>query len=207
MIKKLIITLMLMANLAVCQQMQAQECDANFTYSINSENGLFVTLVPNDLESITVLYWYLDGIFLSTATELLYTFEESGSHLVCLQVVTASEDTCIRCMNICVDMATDMDTSTASIGGVDMQHPRFELFPNPPSDKLVLRFNLQEIKGKSEINFNIVDVEGKILNTIVYQAYHGDNELLIDVADLRAGTYFLNIQSDQFFESQKFIKK
>lgn len=207
MIKKIVFVLMAMFSVAAYQNVQAQECDANFTYSISSENGLFVTFVPNDLVSTAVLNWYLDGIFLSAGTELLYTFEESGSHQVCLQVVTASEDTCITCMNICVDTATYMDTSTASIGGVHMQHPKFELFPNPPSDKLLVRFHMQQIKGEPVFNLNIVNVEGKILKNIKYRAYTGDNELQIDVADFPAGVYFVTIQSDQLYESHKFIKR
>lgn len=207
MIKKIIITLMVMMGWGICQNVQAQECNANFTYCINSEHGLFVTFTPNDLSSTASLTWFLDGFVISTGTEVLYHFAESGSHVVCLEVITESEDTCIRCMNICVDMAIDLDTSTTSIGGASIENSKFELYPNPTLDNLVIKFKNDEIKINTEINFKISDVDGRVLKTIMHKAKYGENELVIDVADFPVGVYFIHIQSDQLYESHKFIKK
>lgn len=207
MIKKFIIILMAMINCFIYQKAQAQECNANFTYTINSENGLFVTLEPNELSTIASATWYFDGVPISSSLELLHTFPESGSHFVCLKVISTSDDTCIRCMNICVDMAIDLDTSTTSVGSMDMYKSKFELFPNPSLDYVVVQFNTQEFHINTEINFKISDVDGRVLKTIMHKAKYGENELVIDVADLPVGVYFIHIQSDQLYESHKFIKK
>lgn len=207
MIKKIIITLIVMMSLGICQNVQAQECNADFTYSINSENGLLVNFVPNDLSSIASTVWFLDGIVISFGTEVLYHFAESGSHVVCLEVITPSEDTCIRCMNICVDMAIEFDTSATSIGAASIENPKFELYPNPTLDNLVIKFKNDEIKMNTEISLKIMDVEGRVLKTILYKTKYDDNEININVADLPEGTYFINIQSDLLFESHKFVKK
>ncbi|MFN0189901.1 MAG: T9SS type A sorting domain-containing protein [Bacteroidia bacterium] len=76
-----------------------------------------------------------------------------------------------------------------------------KLFPNPCKDKLHLQFNSA---GKSS-TITIYDLQGR--NIVMNEIEHNSNTTTLDVENLEAGTYILQIRNgDQLFR-KKFVKK
>lgn len=205
--KYLILLILTILNLSIIQNLNAQSCNANFTYSVNTDYGLQLKIEPNDLLSILSTEWYLDGVLLSYSPEVIHTFPSSGSHIVCLKVVDTAGDTCIRCINICVNMAFDGDTVSTSISTPNINKSVFEIYPNPTFNKVSIQFNTNDIKINTEYSVKIIDVAGQVQKSIVYRTKIGENEISLYVADLPIGIYLINISSDEISESHKFVKQ
>ncbi len=65
----------------------------------------------------------------------------------------------------------------------------FELYPNPASDRITLRYT----GDKSLENASIIDLNGKLINTIDLKDMQSEKN--IDVAKLASGIYFIRINS------------
>jgi len=75
------------------------------------------------------------------------------------------------------------------------------VFPNPTSDKLYL--NVQNA-GNFEYQVIVYDLMGKVV--IPQSTYHG-NKSLIDLHELKAGLYFLNVRMDNESRTFKIVKE
>ncbi len=75
------------------------------------------------------------------------------------------------------------------------------LFPIPASNELQLDLNLRDSK---EINWTIIDVTGKQIQTMDMMAAQGT--LNIDISTLSTGTYFLELLVDGQVSQYQFLK-
>ena len=84
------------------------------------------------------------------------------------------------------------------IAGVEENAIKFEMYPNPVSDKLHIatEANIEEI--------SIYDIYGR---TMRQQVNKTTGQQVIDVADLGNGIYFINIKTDKGNIVRRFIKK
>ncbi len=80
------------------------------------------------------------------------------------------------------------------------------LFPNPCQSRFSVRFYLRHA---SRIKYSIQDIHGKLLlerNSSLYLP-HGVHDIDIDVSDLPAGIYFLNLRGNDGVTTRKLIRQ
>lgn len=67
------------------------------------------------------------------------------------------------------------------------------LYPNPTEGDVTVRF---DAANAQEVNMQVVDVTGKVINTNVINANTGSNIVVIGTEDFAPGMYFLNISGN-----------
>ncbi|HBS85019.1 MAG: hypothetical protein A2W91_07270 [Bacteroidetes bacterium GWF2_38_335] len=77
------------------------------------------------------------------------------------------------------------------------------VYPNPVVSNLKVAFNADV---ESEFSISIVDISGRKLRSIATMGNNGHNEIEFDVADLKTGIYFVNIECSYAKEVIRFIK-
>lgn len=88
----------------------------------------------------------------------------------------------------------------AGISNIDVK-----ITPNPVSDVAVIRYNME---SNSNINFQIYDLQGKLVKTInLSNQPAGTNEISIDASAFGAGTYLIRMTAGTQQSSSKFIVK
>jgi hypothetical protein len=75
------------------------------------------------------------------------------------------------------------------------------VYPNPTNDKTII--NLSGVTDKLEIS--IFDIQGKCIEKQIKQPLNGYLETSIDVSNLKKGTYFINLKSNQYKQTKKLI--
>lgn len=66
-----------------------------------------------------------------------------------------------------------------------------EIYPNPAHDRLNIHF---EGYGSERLNIELLDPTGRVVYSQTTNVKKGDNQLLLDVKDIAAGSYFLNLE-------------
>lgn len=80
----------------------------------------------------------------------------------------------------------------------------FELFPNPSQSSVTLRFNL---KRTQEVQVLLYDLQGRLLQEVqTGSLVSGIKELNFSVADLPAGPYFLQINTEDQQERMRLLR-
>ncbi|TSA36178.1 MAG: T9SS C-terminal target domain-containing protein [Porphyromonadaceae bacterium] len=88
----------------------------------------------------------------------------------------------------------------AGISNIDVK-----ITPNPVSDVAIIRYNME---NNSNIDFQIYDLQGKLVKTInLSNQPAGANELSIDASAFGAGTYLIRMTAGTQQASSKFVVK
>ena len=82
-----------------------------------------------------------------------------------------------------------------------MQQTKIELFPNPATDQLNVVVNSNEEK---QVELVVTDLAGRVIGVESTNLFEGKNQLLVKVADLSGGIYFIEIKGLDWVE--KFVK-
>ncbi len=82
------------------------------------------------------------------------------------------------------------------------QNTKFKLQPNPANDytRVILDSDIAE-----NISLNIYDAMGKIVRTQTAKTIIGHNEFVVETQGLPSGCYYLSLQSNNIFGSQKLV--
>jgi hypothetical protein len=79
-----------------------------------------------------------------------------------------------------------------------------EVFPNPVYDITWVKFNLDK---PQTVSLSISDVTGRVVKNIEAENFQaGENEITIDLSELKKGFYFCKINSNNKFKNLKIIK-
>jgi len=78
------------------------------------------------------------------------------------------------------------------------------LYPNPTDGELNVSFSASKNK---DMQFQVLDITGKIIQNNVVNAVQGANLVLLDTQIFAAGSYFLKIMSDDHFKTLPFVIK
>jgi len=82
---------------------------------------------------------------------------------------------------------------------------RINVYPNPASDKLTIRWN-DELSSESK--FQIVDNNGLVVFEIQwFSSLEGKNYKTLDISGLKRGVYFLKSSDGNSYKTVRFIKK
>ncbi len=93
-------------------------------------------------------------------------------------------------------------TETSANAQVPDEMQIFMVFPNPTNEKLTAKFGLAE---NSNVTFEIVDLQGRNLETYNYKGEAGLHTFIIDVSKLNEGSYILRGMLGNKLEIRKFV--
>lgn len=81
------------------------------------------------------------------------------------------------------------------------EHGKFNLFPNPAKDQLIISFDQEK---QTAIYVSVVDVLGK---EVLLKESNGAEQITLNVSELKQGIYFVKVTSDDKTTLRKFIKQ
>jgi predicted nucleic acid-binding Zn-ribbon protein len=130
------------------------------------------------------------------------TTEARAPGTICVTVVYLSGCRAKKCIILGADVSTlKDDNSTSALAS----NTSVSLFPNPAGN--LLNVNLDGLNSFGQIEFVILDLNGR---PVKKQLYDGDNSSLftqIDLSDLIAGNYILSISTDSEVKALRFSKQ
>ena len=103
--------------------------------------------------------------------------------------------------------STDALLSTPGNDGPvkDNVQVNLNLYPNPVQDQATVDFNLAT---NGTVQLQVFNLNGQVVQQVTSKDLQaGANKLVFDVQDLPRGTYILRLQSENFSETTKFIKR
>lgn len=135
------------------------------------------------------IQWYKDGIAIDGATQSSYTITAAGSY-----TVTAGPEVCPD--NTATSLPIIVEMKECNLGSENPQTSQFAIYPNPATSIITIA------NAEAHSSYAIYDVTGKkiISGTI------NNNNPVIAVDALEAGTYLLQLTGEQTRASQLFIK-
>lgn len=80
----------------------------------------------------------------------------------------------------------------------------FSFYPNPATDNITLNYSLEQ---SAKLNYSIYDLTGKLVQTESANRFPGKQQQNIDISNLQAGTYLLNVNANGNLTTKRFIKK
>lgn len=144
---------------------------------------------------------------------------ENGANFETLEIISAQENQTIYTANILknkgsyyrlkmVDENNNISYSNILSVSCDFKNEAAQstiLFPNPINDII----NIKYTSDKNEsINFDIINVQGQVMYSNIFQAQTGENVYTFNSINLVNGVYFLRLKSNEKTpESIKFIVK
>ena len=84
------------------------------------------------------------------------------------------------------------------------QSINFEVFPNPVSDQVNIKFELAE---KSAINLAIYSVDGRLVYQVADGSFQGQTQFTVPTKEFNAGIYILKLSTDKDTVVRKFSKE
>ncbi|MBN8695161.1 MAG: T9SS type A sorting domain-containing protein [Bacteroidetes bacterium] len=166
-------------------------CDSSVTTTliVNSVNvGTFVSGNTITATATGATYQWIDcttGDSINGETNQNFTATTNGDYAVIVE------------QNGCIDTSNCVSIIVTNIGEWEEIH--FEIFPNPATDKLFVKYN-----SKGSRLINILDITGRA----IYSGQYDDDFSEIEISKFVAGIYFIRITDSNSHNSiKKFIKK
>ncbi|HTL81679.1 MAG TPA: T9SS type A sorting domain-containing protein [Bacteroidia bacterium] len=168
---------------------------------------LHVGLNPNVPAYVGVWIDWNDDLTFGNG-ELMYLSSSQITHTTVVVNVPQGPDTVImrvRCANVSMgpcDSVTSGETEDYRVvvidaSGINEQDQlSWNFYPNPASDALHI-----SLPGNTEAEISIVDLQGNVVRRISSK----QKNVVLDVADLAAGMYFIRFESGSISETRKFV--
>jgi hypothetical protein len=101
------------------------------------------------------------------------------------------------------------DALLSTPGSDNLEKDKFQaninLYPNPVQDQATVDFNLET---NGTVQLQVFNLSGQVVQQVTSKDLQaGANRIAFDVQDLPRGTYILRLQSENFSETTKFIKR
>lgn len=180
-----------------------------FVYEINEDDGILT--IVNDSPFTppgTTYYWDFGDSTYSTEAFPSHEYENTGLYSVCLTITSAAPTgggICVNtfCLTVGIQlfggqttdgMTLNVISETATSISEEVENiSDITLFPNPASNNLTIRFNLN---SREEFIATIYDLSGRIVqsNTKIFSS--GKNELYINLGDLHTGMYQIELRNN-----------
>jgi hypothetical protein len=160
---------------------------------------------PNTLE----IEWLFDGeSFATDVTNVVITnaeiTEESHELTVKVEDTTTLSRTYTFAEGYVFTVSWNITDNSSGVSENSIKTFIFKIYPNPVQDQLSLNYTASNITDSFEIN--LVDLQGKVIHNQDFNPMDGTHQLLIDIRDVSSGIYVLNIKTNDFQKSYKFIK-
>lgn len=142
--------------------------------------------------------WYLNGVFIPNATSSNYTVTQNGNYTV--EVNTGGG---------CLDTSAIFNFNTIGINESFLNNS-VTIFPNPASNQITIKFDASLIAASAKQDV-LIDIQNELGQSIkkagIKQLVNGKNEMMVDIADLPKGIYFIQIKNQNTSINKKFIKQ
>lgn len=107
--------------------------------------------------------------------------------------------------NVFIDNINLFDPSTVGINEVNKAALNYEVFPNPLSEDLNIKFNLLH---NSDVKAEVFDISGRKISTLFNESFPiGTNTLNFNTSDWNAGMYFIRLSLEGENFTEKVLKK
>ncbi len=174
-------------------------CVAYFidTAEIDTNAEIFVYFNNQSTGNNLSYYWDFGDSTTSTIEYPIHKYTKSGFYLVCLTIFSNSPDSCTHtyCDSILINSGTNIKNQEVVTLST--------IYPIPANDEINLDLNSLLAQ---EINFVIIDMTGKVCLNKVYKTAIGQNNIKLDISDLLAGFYIVQIDTPQGKIIKKMIK-
>jgi len=175
------------------------QCDSTFTYSGDSTN---ISFSPTDIYASSYFWDFGDG---STSTDVSpnYTYADTGSYTVCVEIITYVQgqlDTCSSCENIVVSYPTNGGGGNPNVSVVEQNLLSFKAYPNPFIENLTISINNT---ANSKLTIQLIDLSGKIITS----EKTNESTLKINTFGLEKGIYFIRVTTSTGITTSKKIVK
>ena len=206
-----------------------------YTYgdSINNPNGGGTEPIPNEVwvwnlssggDGNYQFVWSFGDGTSSTEAYPTHVYATGGPYQLCLTMTDGSGCTSTYCDDVTVDedglytglivdgrptllragftirVISELPTAIAEREVVE----NLGLWPNPVEDVIGLSFNSP---FSANLTLTIFDLNGRVIRSTNNVVNAGDNRHSINVADLDAGMYLLQIANDKQSTSRRFVKR
>lgn len=156
----------------------------------NINNLLTISNSEEYSDPVFALQWYFEGEAIPLETSSMYCSNFSGTYTM---EVTNTATGCQTYSDIAVLIDEGFVDCVSGTTEVFELVTDFQLFPNPATTDLTVRFDLQETMS---VDLRLVDVLGRVLYQWSQTAAWGDFEHRIEVSDWAEGIYFMEIGID-----------
>ena len=132
--------------------------------------------------------WYMNGDSIQLATSSMFTPIESGSYHVDVEL-----------NNGCTSISDTVNFSIATTVS-EILRKNYKIYPNPLKTR-----NLLQIKGALD-QFNSIGLYDQIGKLIYQLKIFREDQVLLDMADMKSGVYFLKLEAEDQVFMEKIIK-
>lgn len=146
----------------------------------------------------TGFQWFLNGVIIPNATASSYTVTQNGSY-----TVAVTNGGCTITSN-----AHNFNTI-----GIDESflNNSVSVYPNPASNQITIKFDAISLLMNPVKQDVLIDIKNELGQSVkkagMKQLVNGKNEMIVDVADLPSGIYFVQIKNQNTTVNKKFIKQ
>jgi PKD repeat protein len=142
-------------------------------------------------------YWDFGDSTTSTIEYPIHRYSKSGFYLVCLTIFSNSPDSCTH--TYCDSILINSGTNIKNLEVVTLS----AIYPIPANDEINL--DLNSLYNQEAI-LSIIDMTGKVCINKVYKTAIGQNNIKLDISELFAGVYIIQINTPQGKIIHKMIK-
>lgn len=149
---------------------------------------------PDGCYTLSMLDRYGDGMCCTYGNGSYSLKDSNGNVLASGSSYGSSENT-----NFCLPYSSNRENTLVSS---DVPKNTLETFPNPARDRLTMVY---ESKAEGQVHWRIIDLLGKTVRSATWQIEAGSNQQILDVQQLPAGTYILELEHNGRPQLQRFI--
>ena len=171
-------------------------CDASFSYTVNSNNANNYSFAANNTTASSYK-WRINGSIVDSNALLNYQFNTGGDYEICLDLGT-KQNPCVECLNICVS------GSTNSISPLPSVPNKIVISPNPTKTGWNVKLNAV---STTEAAITVIDATGKVMQSFQQFIQNGENNIYINAQPLASGIYMLSIKGKNGLSFQEKIIK
>jgi len=156
----------------------------------------------NMRDTIAYAYHPLSGMVMSWTTfSMPLTYVSTASPDSAVIILSASGSVPVANSYLYVDTLA-FSGAVAGVASVNAKIESAELYPNPATSEVSLRFNAPEA---GELLVSVTDVSGKVLSKHSCQVSAGSNVISLDTRALPKGMYVVGLISGSYTEDKKLI--
>lgn len=159
-----------------------------FGNSLSSEVESDYWVPANEDDWTTVHVTTLNSNFYDENFRMRFEFEADGGNNLFIDNINIYEG--------------EPSDDIVDVENITKNDAEFEVFPNPASNELNLRFS-QNQDGKTQIF--VRDVTGKVIEQNEIMGKNGNNLVLLDTRNLNSGTYFVSLKKEGIVQTRKVV--
>jgi hypothetical protein len=187
---------------SVAQQDRCCSCadlTASFNYSPLTVCAGNAVQFVNTSGCANAFRWLVNGVLVSTATDLNYVFSTPGVYTVTL---LASQTGCPGPVSFSTTIAVSCSASPRLEG--DLQPETMMLFPNPASERVELQAELGEQAGETAL-LRVVDLTGRLVMENNYPASADRLQVQLETSTWAEGIYLVEVISGSTRQIQRLV--